>query len=445
MLEKLHAKVGDFWWYSAMIFLACRLGDGIQAFIGLWLVPKYVGTQELGAVMPLQSLATLFAAPLAILATVFSKYVNTYATRGEMGKVKSFIRDIITTACLIFILCIAAAQIILPHFYERLRIANGLLTILILLAGFTTNLSQLFTNALQGLKKFKTMSIITLIGAPIRLITLLIAMPIRALSGYILGQTTPPAASSFIAFLTLRKDFKSVSPDPTWRRDLPSMLRYAIPLTVSTISGAICAALFNTLIRQRLPEVESAAYYMLTRLAEIGSYLSLSLLTVLFPLAAESHEQGHENRRVLHHAVLGSIAFSIILALVFGLCGRPLFGLVSIWQPYQNYAYLLIPTTINSGLVGAIGTITIYEIACRRFAATWFALIENIAFVVVLACFMGCEFFRGTFPDSVVDWMASLHFNNLTTIIYFSFANAIFQLIVLALISRRGEKKVIRT
>lgn len=58
LLNRIHARVGDLWWYSAMIFLACRSGDAIQAFIGLWLVPKHV---------------------------------NTYATRGEYGKVKSFI------------------------------------------------------------------------------------------------------------------------------------------------------------------------------------------------------------------------------------------------------------------------------------------------------------------------------------------------------------------
>ena len=48
-----------------MIFVACRSGDAIQAFIGLWLVPKYVGAEELGAVLPLQQLSGLFTVPLA--------------------------------------------------------------------------------------------------------------------------------------------------------------------------------------------------------------------------------------------------------------------------------------------------------------------------------------------------------------------------------------------
>ena len=27
MLKKLHARLGDFWWYSLMLFCACRAAD----------------------------------------------------------------------------------------------------------------------------------------------------------------------------------------------------------------------------------------------------------------------------------------------------------------------------------------------------------------------------------------------------------------------------------
>ena len=109
MLKRLHARLGDFWWYSLMIFVACRSGDAIQAFIGLWLVPKYVGAEELGAVLPLQQLSGLFTVPLAVLATVFAKYVNVYATRGEFGKVRCLVRDVLMASAALFAVCIGAA------------------------------------------------------------------------------------------------------------------------------------------------------------------------------------------------------------------------------------------------------------------------------------------------------------------------------------------------
>ena len=50
---KLHSRLGDFWWYAMILFIASRAADGLNAFIGIWLVPRYVEPSELGAVMPL--------------------------------------------------------------------------------------------------------------------------------------------------------------------------------------------------------------------------------------------------------------------------------------------------------------------------------------------------------------------------------------------------------
>ena len=35
LLDRLHARVGDLWWYSAMIFLACRAADALNVFVGI--------------------------------------------------------------------------------------------------------------------------------------------------------------------------------------------------------------------------------------------------------------------------------------------------------------------------------------------------------------------------------------------------------------------------
>lgn len=441
MLKRLHQKLGDLWWYSAMLFIACRSGDVIQAFIGLWLVPKYVGSDELGVVMPLQNLTGFFAAPIAVLAAVFAKFLNTYAMRGEYGKIKSFIRDVIGSSCLIFVLCILAARFVLPFFYERLRITDGLLTVLILAAGFITSVSQLFTNALQGLKKFKTMAFINLIGAPIRLLTLLVSMPIRAISGYVLGQATPPATASFISFIRLRRDFRTVVADSSWRRDIPDMLRYAGPIAIWTIGGIVYSTLYTTLFRQRLPEIESAAYYMLSKLAEIGGYLGMSISVVLFPLAAEAHERGHENRTVLNHAVWGSILFSGVLAAVFVFSSDLIFSLVPIWRTYLDYAPLLPPTTLSVGISCAIGAFVTYEMACRRSAPIWLITGMNAVWIALLISLMGCEFFRGILPDELVTAISQLPIARLATLTWCGLGYTILQFILVWSLFTHSQRK----
>ena len=71
LFDRLHARLGDFWWYSLMLFCACRAADLLNAFVGLWLVPKYVDPSELGAVTPLGNFAGLLALPVAVFANTF--------------------------------------------------------------------------------------------------------------------------------------------------------------------------------------------------------------------------------------------------------------------------------------------------------------------------------------------------------------------------------------
>ncbi len=416
--NRLHTQLGDLWWYSLMICVAYRSSDVIQAFIGLWLVPKYVRSEELGAVLPLQQLSGLFAIPLAIVATEFAKYVNTYATRGEYGKVKSFIHDVLLASIGIFLTCIASAYLVIPHFYERLNISAGLLTILILAAGFTGNIANLFTSALQGLKKFKTITIQNLISAPIRLVTLLVAMPIRALSGYILGQVTPPATCSLLAAYSLHQNLKTIPRDTTWRKDIPEILRYLWPVAIYMGLSTLFATISATVYRQRLPEIESAAYYVLSRFAEIAGYIGASMSIILIPLASEAHEKGEDNPKLLYHTLGGTAITTCLLAIAFAVLGKSLLNLSEVWRQYSEYAYLLPWMAILTGSSIFIATIVTYEMACRRFKMVAFIVTVNLFWTIFLVSFTGYEYFRGILPEVLVDWIKALHIARLSILTY---------------------------
>lgn len=441
LLDRLHSKLGDLWWYSLMIFVACRSGDVIQAFIGLWLVPKYVGQEELGAVLPLQQLSGLFAVPLAILATVFAKYVNTYATRGEYGKVKSFIRDVLLTACGVFLVCIIAAYLIIPHFYIRLNVTSGMLTVLVLAAGFASNIASIFTAALQGLKKFKTMTVQNLISAPIRLVTMLVAMPFRALSGYILGQATPPASCSVLAAISLHKDLKSVPLDTSWRKDLPEIWKYLWPVAVYMGAQTLFGAVITTIYRQRLPEVESAAYYLLSRFAETSAYIGMTLSTVLIPLASEAHEKGDDPTGILRQSLFGILLGAIAFTTIFFFAAPHILGGVKDWSHYADYAYLLPYLAVNCSLSAAITVCCSYEMSCRRFGALMGLTVLNALWVGFLVCFTGYGYFHGVLPDRFVEWMASLKIASIRTITLIGIPFGLIQLAFILIVIRHNSSK----
>ena len=435
LLNRIHERVGDLWWYSAMIFLACRSGDAIQAFIGLWLVPKYVGPQELGAVLPLQQLTSFLTVPLAIVAVVFSKYVNTYATRGEYGKVKSFIHDVFTCSFILFIVCIAGAYLIMPFFYERLKIASGSLTFLILLCGLFTNIGAIVGSAQQGLKRFKTMALMNFLSAPIRLVTMLVAMPFRPLSGYILGQTTPAATTLLLSAFDIHHIIKPYTPDKSWRNDLPEIWKYLWPLAIYTALSSFFGTISATVYRQRLPEIESSAYYMLTRLTDIVTFVGCTISTVLIPLASEAHEKGKENSSIIRQSILGNLIATLGFATFFAIAGRFILSLNATWKTYESYASLLPFLTVLSGICMTNTTILSYDIACRRFKAMSVILVSGALWIVALVSLTGHEYFRGVLHDSIVNAMASLHLATLRNLIFANIGIAGLQMIFLVLSS----------
>ena len=253
MLAKLHARLGDFWWYSLMLFCACRAADLLNAFVGLWLVPKYVGTEELGAVMPLTQFAGVLALPVSVFAMTFMKEMTGLATKGEFGKMKSLMRGVFIGAGVFLILALVISRIVLPAFLERIRVAEGSLGVIIVSSAFIGAVSPVYQNALQALKRFKTISFLNIIGAPVRLVTMLVAMPFRALTGYFVGQAAQPAFAIATSIWSLRKEL-AVPAEPYWTH--PVVRRFTallVGIAAYNIAGSALGLVEQTVLRQRLP------------------------------------------------------------------------------------------------------------------------------------------------------------------------------------------------
>ena len=227
-----------------MLFCACRAADLLNAVVGLWLVPKYVSPADLGAVMPLTSFASFLALPVSIFAMTFMKEVTSLATQGEHGKMKSLMRGVFIGAGVFLLVAIAMTRLMLPMFLERIRIVKGSLGIIIVTYAFLLSISPVYSNALQALKRFKTISFLNIAVAPLRFLVMFAAMPFRALAGYFVGQAAAPAFSIVASVWSLRKEL-SVPAEPYWNR--PVFKKFSLLLlgiAVFYYSGSILRGLF---------------------------------------------------------------------------------------------------------------------------------------------------------------------------------------------------------
>ena len=434
LILRFRDKFGDLWWWSMLLFLAARSGDLVQAFIGLWLVPKYVPQEELGAALPLLQAGSVFGLPLAILVVPFSRWLTIYAANGEKGKVKRLLSIAFCGTALTFILAALASRFILPALFERLSVADGSLGILIVCAGLLVPFSGVFNNALQGLKRYGAMAVCHAIATPFRLVVMLVSMPFRALSGYILGQMAAPAMTVAVSCISLRKELgRDVKSAPLGRADVKAMAAYTLPIGIYVALGTLLGAWQILLFRQRLPEIESAAYYIISRLGEITAYAALAISAVVFPMAVEASQKGQGEGSLLAKVLLGSYAAGLAVTLVLAVSGRWFLGLVPLWRDYIPYSGLLVLNALRMAICAANGTFYTCQTAAGRFKFLWYwvplTLVENGALVVLT----GYGAFRGILPDAAVDWMASLDAGRLSFFIWWLLGCAAVQACAVAL------------
>lgn len=444
MVGKIKQNLGPMWWSVALIFIAQRLGDIVNIVIGLWLVPKYVPEAELGAVLALAQVGGVLGLPLAILMIPFEKFLNVFAVGGELGKVKRLLRDGFLLIVVFGVLIYAGAKFLMPHVFERMRVQDGMLTRLIVFSGVLATFSPLFLVALQALKKFKELSLLSLLTAPVRLVAMLIMLPIRGLSGYFAGQVCTDGFTIAFVLVSLRRVVgRKIESVPYWSQ-WREIIRYTWPVVFLLVAGRIQTATEYFVIRHRLPDVESAAYYFITRFAELPMCLWTATRMVFFPLVSEQSDLGLKTGRLFGQSMCLILVGGGLIVTVFYLLFPFMLAYVPIWQPYLSFAPLM-------GVIGgtcvvrtAFACFVAYELACRRFGFVVYTTAIYLAEAVFLYGSAGIGFFEGMLPPDLIRRIQAYGLVDLSS---FSWAILLFSfvLLIVALCHNHWEEKRARS
>ena len=429
LLQRLHAKLGDFWWYSLMIFAASRAADCLNVFVGLWLVPKYVEPSELGAVMPLTNFASFLAIPIAVFASTFRNELTSLAVNRKFGQMKTLMRGVFIATAIFLFLAIVICRFVLPAYLERIRVAEGSLGLVILICSFITAVSPIYGNALQSLKKFKASSAIALLGAPLRLITMLITLPFRAITGYFVGQCAVPVCQIAGSVICLRKEL-SVPAEPYWNREIVRRFgRLFLIFGASALAGGISSLVESTVLRQRLPELDSAAYYMVTRFSDIASFLGSALVFTLFPFTAELAAKGKDTRPLIVKTSLAIFVTNAALAAFFGLFGERILAFLPHGSEYAAF-WWAIPWII------AITSITLFtnfyttgEVSAFRFGYMKWMIPLTLLYPAAILLVTGYGYFAAFLPASWTNFLSTHNIASLSAMLWWMTAIAVLKAI----------------
>ena len=401
-----------------MLFVACRAADLLNAFVGLWLVPKYVDPSELGAVLPLTQFANFLAIPAAAFANAFRNEVSRLSVGKEFGKLKTLMRGVFIATAIFLFLAIVVARFTMPLLLERIRIVEGSLGFVIIAASFVGAVSPIYTNALQALKKFREQSIINVISAPVRLIAMLVAMPFRAITGYFVGQAATPAFNIIATTFSLKKEF-SAKAEPYWNKEtIKELLRLFVIFAISGIIGGFYLLVESTVLRQRLPDLDSAGYYMASRFSEISTYLYAALSAVLFPIAADLAKDSKAHRLLVAKSIIGNFIFCAIIGGIFCLFGRKILSFLPHGDQFAEY-WWAIPWLVAVSSICAIQWLyTTAEVATGRFGFLKWLLPIDLAYPLLLLLVTGYGYFSSILPTSWISFLDAHNIRSLDTMLW---------------------------
>ena len=427
LLQRLHAKLGDFWWYSLMLFCAMRVADCLNVFVGLWIVPKYVPPSELGAVQPLTQFATFLAIPIAVFASTFRSELTTLVVKRRFGQMKTLMRGVFIATAIFLFLAIVICRFVLPAYLERIRVAEGSLGIVILVASFVGAVSPIYSNALQPLKKFRASSVIAVLSAPLRLAVMIVMMPFRALTGYFVGQCAVPVAQIIGSVFCLRKEL-SVPAEPYWNLDIVRRFgRHFLIFGLSAVAGGFSSLVESTVLRQRLPEIESAAYYMVTRFSDISWFLAMTLTFTLFPFTAELAAKGKDTRPLVIKSALAVFLSNAALAAFFWIFGERILGLLPNGSEYSSY-WWTIPWAITIASFTLFASLyTTAETSAFRFGYMKWMIPLTLLYPAALLFVTGYGYFTAYLPASWTDFLETHNVTSLSTLLWWMNAIAVLK------------------
>lgn len=425
LMNRVRLWLGPLWWYSAVMFCVQRFGDVINLYTGLWLVPQWVPQSQLGAVLPLSQIGGLLGLPLAILLMPFTKFLNAFEARQEYGKVKALLCDALVLTTLSSVVIAGYTWYSAPFVFERLRIGGGALVWLLSGIAVTSAFLPMLNNALQALKRFRCLSAVGLASAPVRLVFLVLLLPFWGLLGFFSAQflfnVTTLAVSLWGLSGVLSHKVKRVSYWGHWRE----ILKYALPVALLMCIHNVTATAQLLVIRQRLPDMESAAYYFCSRFSEIPNVLWSAVAVAFFPLVSEAFEKGKDTRKILLQVLLFTVGGGALVAVALGFSIGWLFGAVGRWRDYVPYAYLVGWMAMMNVLRVAFSCFSTHEMACRRFSFMYFFAPVALLEAVALVSLTGYGFFYSYLPASWVDWMASLRAARLSFIVGVMFTSCL--------------------
>ena len=373
-----------FFKHAVLLFLALRFGDFVNVAAGMWFVPKYVKPEDIGAVLPLASFATFLSLPMFAFAMTVMKETAWLAANGERGKVKSLLSGVFAFSAVVMLAVVGVSAAVMPHFLGAIGVPDAAAGFLVAVAAFLGCVAPVYTDALQSLRRFRSLAAIEAAGSVVRFAVMFAVMPLKALAGYFAGQAALPLFRMFGSVLALRREL-AIPSEPFWNRKTVRRVAAAFAAVLAYQAIPMASSLVEqTVLRTSLPVRDSAGYYMVSRFSDFLYCLTFPLLLVMFPYTANAAQKGASTVPYVAKCSAVTLAVAILAAVVYFFFGPRLLSLMPNGAEYLDYAGYMPWLVLANALTSCQVFYANAEVSSGRFGFLWWLLPLHLVYAAVL-------------------------------------------------------------
>lgn len=286
---------------SMVLFVGMMFFNVLNYFYHL-LMSRLLTVREFGELESVFALIYIITVPALALMTLTMRYVSVYKAENSPAKVAVFFRKFHRRLLWISLAIILFFIIFSPLVSGFLNLeSNWPIIILGFMAVFSL-LAYLIQGILQGWQKFKNVSLGLIIQGLAKLgFALLFVWFSWGVSGAIGGVVLGNVALYLFLFWFLRPFLKHKE-----KIDLPKeqIIQFYLPVLVSSLFITFLYSLDMVLVKHFFSQEVAGNYGALTILSKIIFFATAPLISVMFPMVAESHSLKGNYQKILGQSFL---------------------------------------------------------------------------------------------------------------------------------------------
>ena len=338
---------------SAVLWVG-TMAANVSNYLFHLLMGRFLGPVNYGVLASVISLLYILMVPTTTVMTTVVKFTAEYDVEGAADKIHGMFKRLTKQLFYVGAALFLALVVLSPWISGFLNIPS-LTPMLILstmvLIGYLIPVNR---GILQGQQRFGALSLNLLLETVLKLvigITLVILG--FAVNGAVFGIVAGVAVAYGLSFVPLRKVLKAGETATVSVRD---MLKYSVPVFIVLLCLNAYYSIDILLVKHFLSPLNAGYYSGLSILGKIVFFASLSIVAVMFPLAAGQHKAGGKHSHYLGYTLglitlvsgaivaVYSIAPRFIIDLLFGtkyLAVAPYLGLFGLAMLLLALSYAL--------------------------------------------------------------------------------------------------------